>query len=107
MAISSARSVNGNTKSAIAKQIYAEMLTSNNTFTRKDVIARFVSEAGLTSAGAATYYFNITKKSKSVEAESTETESTNVEPEVPATEPANSIAGLLTGPKTRRGHRSK
>ncbi len=64
MAISSARSVNGNTKSAIANQIYVDMLNSDQQFTRKDVIARFVSEAGLTAAGAATYYFNITKKYK-------------------------------------------
>jgi hypothetical protein len=64
MAIVSTRSANGSSKSAIATRIYAEMAAAKESFTRKQIIDRFVTEAGLTSAGAATYYFNITKKSK-------------------------------------------
>jgi hypothetical protein len=62
MAILNTRSTNGSSKSAIATRIYQEMAASKESFTRKQIIERFISEAGLTAAGAATYYFNITKK---------------------------------------------
>jgi hypothetical protein len=66
MAILNTRSSNGNSKSAIATRIYQEMANGEEQFTRKQVIDRFVTEAGLTPSGAATYYFNITKKAKQV-----------------------------------------
>jgi hypothetical protein len=66
MSIVSNNSVNGSSKSAIATRIYQEMANADGEFTRKQVIDRFVTEAKLTPAGAATYYFNITKKAKMV-----------------------------------------
>lgn len=47
-------------KADIARGIFAEMQGA----TRKDVIARFMSEARLTKAGAATYYQNFKAKAK-------------------------------------------
>ncbi len=64
MAISSTRSTGNNTKSAVAHRIFDEMQASDQVFTRKQVIERFISEAGLTPAGAATYYFKMNQKPK-------------------------------------------
>lgn len=47
-------------KADVARAIFAEMTGA----ARKDVIARFISEAGLTKAGAATYYQNLKKAAK-------------------------------------------
>ena len=51
-------------KADIARKIYQEMMDGNNHPVRKDVIARFMSEAGLSKAGAATYHYNIKKSMK-------------------------------------------
>lgn len=48
----------GTNKAAIAREIFNEVGTS---LPRKDVITRFVNEAKLTPAGAATYYQNMKK----------------------------------------------
>ncbi len=48
----------GNSKTAIAKQIYDRMIGQS----RKAVIDQFVSEAGLTPAGASTYYANFKRQ---------------------------------------------
>lgn len=48
------------TKADLARAIYAEE-TGKGT-TRKDVIARMIVEAGLTKAGAGTYYQNFRNK---------------------------------------------
>lgn len=48
----------GHNKAAIARQIFNDVGTQ---LPRKDVIARFQAEAGLTPAGAATYYQNMKK----------------------------------------------
>ena len=53
---------NSDSKSAKAKAIYAEMLASEQQFSRKDVIERFMKEALLTKTGAATYYQKLAKK---------------------------------------------
>ncbi len=66
MAIINTRSQNENSKAAKAKAIYEAMLADDNQYSRKDVLARFKAEAGLTDAGAATYYYNLTKKPKEV-----------------------------------------
>lgn len=49
----------GHNKAAIARQIFNEVGTDKP---RKDVIARFMAEAQLTPAGAATYYQNMKKE---------------------------------------------
>lgn len=64
MAISSARSTNENSKSALAAKIFDEMASAKESYTRKQIIDRFVAEAKLTPAGAATYYYNLSKKMK-------------------------------------------
>jgi hypothetical protein len=51
------RKVSGNSKTAIAKRIFAEMAGKS----RKEVIERFITEAELTPAGASTYYANFKK----------------------------------------------
>lgn len=48
------------TKREIAEAIFNEMKGA----ARKDILARFMTEADLTKAGAATYYYNLTKKYK-------------------------------------------
>ena len=53
---------NTDSKSAKAKAIYAEMLASDQVFTRKQVLDRFIAEAELTKTGAASYYQKLTKK---------------------------------------------
>ncbi len=74
MAISSARSVNGNTKIAAASKIYHEMMMSKEVFTRKQVLEAFQSEVGLTKIGAVTYYSRIGKAFKKAEQPSPVTE---------------------------------
>ncbi len=56
--------VNRNTvsKAAKAAAIYKEMMTAEEQFTRKDVLDRFMAEAKLTKAGAATYYQKMSSK---------------------------------------------
>jgi hypothetical protein len=68
MAIIKSGAKDGNSKSAIAAKIYKEMADSETNYTRKDILAKFMTEAGLTEAGAATYYYNITKKAKEAKA---------------------------------------
>lgn len=53
-------------KKAAAQLIYSEMTASGHP--RKEIIERMVTEAGLTKAGAATYYTNFKRppNSKSV-----------------------------------------
>ena len=53
-------------KSEIARVIFGEMYGKSP---RKDVIARFKAEAGLSEAGAATYYQNFVKAAKEAGAE--------------------------------------
>ena len=48
-------------KADLGRTIFAEEL-AKGPLVRKDVIARLVGEAGLTKAGAATYYQNMKKK---------------------------------------------
>jgi hypothetical protein len=48
-------------KMALATAIYKKMIQKNGV-QRKDIIAKFQSEAGLSKAGAGTYYNNIKKK---------------------------------------------
>ena len=48
-------------KAAIAKQIFEEELATG-TLVRKNILARFKSEANLTQAGANTYYNNLREK---------------------------------------------
>lgn len=48
-------------KKSLAVAIYKEMMVDGKHPSRKDVIARFVAECGLTSAGASTYHSNIKK----------------------------------------------
>ncbi len=54
------RTENTGTKSAKAKAIYAEMSTSEQTFTRGQVIERFISEAGMTKNSASSLYQKLT-----------------------------------------------
>jgi hypothetical protein len=49
------------TKADIGRTIFNESLATGN-LVRKDVIARLVAEAGLTKAGAATYFQNMKNK---------------------------------------------
>jgi hypothetical protein len=56
------------TKMSTARKIYAEMATAEQTYTRKDVLARFQSEAGMTKRSAESAYFHITKKAKTTAA---------------------------------------
>ncbi len=49
-------------KIAVARQIFNEMATSKQTFTRQQVLERFQKEADLTVAGATTYYFIVSKQ---------------------------------------------
>lgn len=51
------------TKADKAREIFARMYGKPNV-ARKDVINVFIAEAGLTKAGAGTYYQNFTKKLK-------------------------------------------
>lgn len=51
------------TKADLAREIFAKMYGKPNV-ARKDVINAFIAEAGLTKAGAGTYYQNFTKKLK-------------------------------------------
>ena len=55
---------NGPSKADLARKIMEEMWDELKAgkVKRKDVIQRFVGEAGLTKAGASTYYGNIKKK---------------------------------------------
>jgi hypothetical protein len=55
-----------NSKSEIALKIYKEMFESDSQFSRKEVLERFQTEAGLTLEGSKTYYYNISKKFKNV-----------------------------------------
>jgi hypothetical protein len=50
------------TKADLAKAIYDEMVTQPNPG-RKDIIARFKKDAGLTTSGAASYYYKFQKES--------------------------------------------
>jgi hypothetical protein len=54
-------------KSDIAAKIYNEMVvTSTARPPRKEIIKRFMDEAGLTLRGANTYLYNLDKKFKTV-----------------------------------------
>ena len=55
------------TKADKAREIFARMYGKPNV-ARKDVINAFIAEAGLTKAGAGTYYQNFTKKLKDANA---------------------------------------
>lgn len=50
----------GPSKRELAEQIFNNMKGA----ARKDIIKQFIEKAGLTKAGAATYYYNLTKKAK-------------------------------------------
>lgn len=58
--------VTGSSKSKLAQAIFAEELEKQKTtgvaMVRKDVIKRFIDEAGLTKSGANTYYQNIRER---------------------------------------------
>jgi hypothetical protein len=53
------------TKADLAKAIYDEMVAQHNP-DRKDIIARFKKDAGLTTSGAASYYYKFQKDSRRV-----------------------------------------
>jgi hypothetical protein len=49
------------TKVQLAKAIFDDMFWANPPVKRKDILNAFIEEAGLTKAGASTYYQNFTK----------------------------------------------
>lgn len=49
------------TKASLARSIFVEMYGKEGV-ARKDIIGRFIKEAGLTEKGAATYYQNMVNK---------------------------------------------
>lgn len=51
------------TKASLARPIFVEMYGQPGV-ARKDIIARLIKDAGLTKAGAATYYQNFVAKRK-------------------------------------------
>jgi hypothetical protein len=56
---------NGQSKAELARKIYDEMLSSSPIRpSRKEIIKRFMDEAGLTANGANTYLYNMDKKTK-------------------------------------------
>lgn len=54
------------TKAALARDVYSRMAGQED-IRRKDIIEAMMAEAGLSKAGAATYYYNITKEQKEAE----------------------------------------
>lgn len=55
----------GKTKAELARQIYEEMISASSIRpSRKEIIKRFMDEAGLTANGANTYLYNLDKKNK-------------------------------------------
>lgn len=51
-------------KAEKAKELYLKLLDSNVKLTRKEILAKFVEEIGLTVNGANTYLYNIQKSLK-------------------------------------------
>ena len=57
-AVRTATKVVGQSKMSLARQVYAEAVSSG-TINRQSILTRFIEEVGLTAAGAATYYATI------------------------------------------------
>lgn len=61
--VSRAKTPRDQSKAAVARQVFADYVATHEQIVRKDVVMLLIEKAGLTLAGASTYFYNLLNES--------------------------------------------